>query len=310
MTVERMVGSSSRAMDARGHASARQRPKRDATRRARTAERPVALFIVGVLSTLALSAGWVTREERYLLPEHGLGYGLGIAGLGSMVLLLLYSLRKRVRALRKAAPIRYWFEIHMILGIVGPVAILFHCRFQLGSLNANVALACTLLVAASGVIGRILYTRVHYGLSGHRATLADAQQRLDSGRSRLRSLLERSPALALEVTRFESFALGKSGAGVMSIWRHLTLGIRARSTGRAGRRELRRVLKRRARTAAVGHTLRDAERELRDYVGAIRAVSEYGFYERLFAIWHVLHLPLTCLLYGSAAVHVLAVHFY
>jgi hypothetical protein len=74
-----------------------------------------------------------------------------------MLLLLLYSVRKRVRWLARFGETRHWFRTHMMLGIVGPVLILYHCNFDLGDLNSKVALYCTLLVAGSGVLGRYLY---------------------------------------------------------------------------------------------------------------------------------------------------------
>jgi hypothetical protein len=53
----------------------------------------------------------------------------------------------------------------MIMGIGGPLLILMHSTFQVGSLNAAVALYSMLLVAGSGVVGRFIYVRVHRGLS-------------------------------------------------------------------------------------------------------------------------------------------------
>jgi hypothetical protein len=39
-------------------------------------------------------------------------------------------------------------------------------------------------------------------------------------------------------------------------------------------------------------------------------VADYAFCERVFALWHAIHLPLCVLLFASAAVHVVAVHRY
>jgi hypothetical protein len=45
-------------------------------------------------------------------------------------------------------------------------------------------------------------------------------------------------------------------------------------------------------------------------VGLMRQVAQLAFYERLFSLWHVFHMPLFLLLVVSALVHVLAVHMY
>ena len=85
--------------------------------------------------------------ERYITPQRGLGYWLGITGGSMMLLLLIYSARKRFAWLRWLGGIPAWFEIHMMLGVVGPLLVLFHANFRLGATNSNVALICMLVVA-------------------------------------------------------------------------------------------------------------------------------------------------------------------
>jgi len=104
--------------------------------------------------------GMHARLERYITPQRGIGYWLGITGGSMMLLLLMYSARKRVSWLRWMGSIPAWFEFHMVLGVVGPLLILFHSNFSLGATNSNVALICMLLVAGSGVVGRYIYTRL------------------------------------------------------------------------------------------------------------------------------------------------------
>ena len=63
----------------------------------------------------------------------------------------------------------------MVLGVVGPLLVLFHANFHLGATNSNVALICMLLVAGSGVVGRYIYTRLHAHLDGTEDTLEQLQ---------------------------------------------------------------------------------------------------------------------------------------
>ena len=106
-----------------------------------------------VLVALFIYAGWQRRLEWPLTAESGAGYLLGIIGATMMLLLLLYPLRKHNRHLRKMGPVKYWFRLHMLFGVMGPVLILFHSGFQLGSLNSSIALFSPLLVAGSGLSG-------------------------------------------------------------------------------------------------------------------------------------------------------------
>jgi hypothetical protein len=47
-----------------------------------------------------------------------------------------------------------------------------------------------------------------------------------------------------------------------------------------------------------------------EHRGYLRQILELHFYERLFAIWHVLHIPLFIMMVITGFVHVYAVHAY
>lgn len=60
--------------------------------------------------------GWTQRELRLVDASEGLGYALGIIGASMMALMLLYTLRKRVRIFSRLMPFQWWFSVHMLLG--------------------------------------------------------------------------------------------------------------------------------------------------------------------------------------------------
>ena len=121
--------------------------------------------------TMALVAGWWYSDLDLISADAGIGYWLGIVGASLMALLLLYPLRKRAKSFQRLGPVRYWFRTHMVFGVAGPVLIIFHSNYDLGSLNSRIALFCTIIVALSGIIGRYIYAKLHYGLYGRRASL-------------------------------------------------------------------------------------------------------------------------------------------
>ena len=47
-----------------------------------------------------------------------------------------------------------------------------------------------------------------------------------------------------------------------------------------------------------------------NYLFEIERVSKFHTYERIFSLWHVLHIPLVYLLVATAIFHVIAVHMY
>jgi len=107
-------------------------------------------------------AGFIFPLKQYIEPGQGLGLGFGIIGSLMMLAVFSYSLRKRVKFTHKLSPLSSWFNVHIFLGIFGPIFILYHCRFSLGAENSNIALFSMLTVAVSGVIGRFLYNKVKY----------------------------------------------------------------------------------------------------------------------------------------------------
>lgn len=261
--------------------------------------------MVALLSAVAIAAGWRWRDEGNLVPDRGAGYALGIAGLAAMVLLLGYSLRKRAGWLRGLGNLRYWFELHMLLGILGPLAVLFHANFHARSVNATVALACMLVVAGSGFIGRFAYSRVHHGLFGHRESLAEVTRRADDSRSALHSALSAAPGVAECVREFEGQALARSSGVFAQLGLVLVLGHRTRATQRRAKRLLRASPP--GSLAVPAETIAAA---LRRHFALVRRVAEFGFYERLLALWHALHVPLCVVLFTAALIHVIAVNLY
>jgi hypothetical protein len=274
--------------------------------RTRSAPRGRLITVASLLAGILIAGGWYWRDERYLVAEEGLGYLLGVVGLACMCALLLYSCRKRMRILRSAGRISVWFQVHMLLGLFGPVAILYHCNFKPGSLNSNVALLCALVVAASGVVGRVIYTRIHHGLSDRRLTLDEVRGDVERAKQ---SLEGEGPVdgILVELAGFEAHVSRPQRGFIGSAWSYVSLGRTCRSAKRRAVRSLRGITAASSQTAS-GH--RQLERAVGQYVAAVRRVETLRVHERFFALWHVLHLPLAFLLYTSAAVHVVAVHMY
>jgi hypothetical protein len=156
-----------------------------------------AYALIGVF----LVAGWLLRDLKLLNPEQGTGYWLGIIGGSLMLSLLLYPLRKKVRFLHRLGSTRRWFRMHMILGLLGPLLVLYHCNFQLGSFNSRVALYCMLVVAVSGIIGRHFYAAIHRGLYGRKLTLGELQRELAISTGKSQGLATLMPKLIAKLDR-------------------------------------------------------------------------------------------------------------
>lgn len=262
--------------------------------------------------TIIMIAGWQNRDESYIIAESGLGYWLGVAGASMMLLLLFYPLRKKARFMRNWGPIKYWFRIHMILGVLGPTLILFHCNFHLGSLNSNVALFSMIIVSWSGLAGRYFYTKIHYGLYGTRASLKELGKVSNLAHDGFVTTLDSTPEFKERLQRFETLALTPPRGLLHGIWRALLFGIRTRWTYFALNRILKRAFRQQSNLSPKEqrHHIKTARHYLNDYLKMIRKTAEFTVYERLFSLWHLLHMPLFLILVISSLVHVYAVHVY
>ncbi|MBV8144467.1 MAG: hypothetical protein JO184_05615 [Gammaproteobacteria bacterium] len=264
---------------------------------------------------VVLYLGWTMPTERYITPTRGFGYALGIIGGSLMLVLLLYSARKHFRWLRFLGPTPSWFKFHMVLGIVGPLCILFHSNFKTGAANSNVALFCMLTVAGSGFIGRYLYAHIHSGLYGRKLHLGELQEsafglrEVSGSVSFLPDLVAR-----LEVAEKRLLASGPH-LSMLGFLKPLVVRVASIKARWQLHGYVRRGLRANARTnhviAAESKRLRRTANGYIDRrLAATRRVAEFQGYERLFSLWHALHIPLIFMLIIAAVVHVIAVNVY
>jgi hypothetical protein len=268
-----------------------------------------------VFLAAAVCVGWLLRREDLVNPEEGLGYWLGIIGGSLMLLLLLYPAGKKSSLLRRLGLVKHWFRIHMIFGLVGPALILYHCNFRVAALNSKVALYSMLAVAMSGIIGRYFYTRIHRGLYGKRANIEGLREEISDALGNNRGLAAIFPEFIQELHKVSAKLIGDEHTRAISMRHSLSWIFKYYLVRLHLYFQINKEL--RARAAMNGVVRRNAKKLRKtanayaaQQVGLMRQVAQLAFYERLFSLWHVFHMPLFLLLVVSALVHVLAVHMY
>ena len=254
-----------------------------------------------LLVAAAASGGFQLRGEFILSPESGLGYALGIIGGVMILLLLVYPLRKHSNILRRLGAVHQWFRLHMMLGILGPLCILFHCNFSLGAVNSNITLLCMGLMVSSGLVGRFIYSRIHYGLYGHKASLEELKN--DQMNSEL-FIVRRSEGAEVvsdalrQLKSLQDYAQRPLGL-VARVWRLLTLSLWTRLLTW----NIRRRLAGSQVPAQINHYLDN-------YIDSMKKINGFAFFDRLFSQWHALHMPIFFMLVITGSVHVWSVHRY
>ncbi|MCW8922471.1 MAG: pyridine nucleotide-disulfide oxidoreductase [Gammaproteobacteria bacterium] len=270
-------------------------------------------FVFGVLTIILIWWGVERRDLNLISAESGLGYALGIVGAILMLLLLVYPLRKRVRVISRFGSIKFWFRTHMLFGVLGPVLILFHSNFQIGSLNSTVAMLCMLTVAISGLVGRYLYGKIHHGLYGSHIEMKELKTVTQEVERGLSNELGEDEFLQKLYVYENSFTQSKSL--LMTIMMFISAQIKTRilykrELADLDKRLLENVNSRIWNQQEYGVHKKLIHGLLADFFRSIRKTAGYIVSEKLFSLWHLLHLPIFFLMLISALVHVFVVHMY
>ncbi len=272
------------------------------------------LFAISVL--LILYAGWKTHLENYITAESGLGYWLGIVGTVMMFSTLFYSLRKRLKSMRNWGAIRTWFTVHMVLGIIGPVIIVFHSNYSLGSSkNEQVAMISMIIVVISGIVGRYLHDKILYGLYKTEATLEHSP--IDSlfPKSLASQLQKTEPEFMKKILNYKQNCQIDASGLIQCFFNMLTTHFQIALI----KPKAKKILLQSSKELATHNNWTEeqfkensktASMALLDYLDKIQKITVLTFYERLLSVWYFLHVPLFYMMMFSVIFHIIAVHMY
>jgi hypothetical protein len=236
----------------------------------------------------------------YYMPGDEIGYNIGLIGGLMMLAMFSYPLRKRFALMRRLGEMRYWFSVHMMFGIFGPTLVLFHSTFHVHSVNAGVALTCMLVVAGSGILGRYAYRHMHHGLYGSMQSMHVIREELLGRKDDADSKLVKYPAVIFILHRFQHYALQPDMPFLAKVVRFFSLPL------------LRQVANLRCKLMIPKFSREDREARLLvlDYLYGVERAAQFRVFERMFSLWHVMHIPLVFMLVATAIWHIVAVHMY
>jgi uncharacterized membrane protein SirB2 len=106
-----------------------------------------------------------TDLHPLLRPSGLVGNLLGVAGVSLMVVMHVYTLRKKARWMSRLGSPTIWLEFHIFCGVLGPVLITLHTSFKFNGL-ISVAYWSMVIVVLSGFVGRYLYVRIPRSIRG------------------------------------------------------------------------------------------------------------------------------------------------
>jgi hypothetical protein len=255
-------------------------------------------LVISLLAVLAITAAFsYVAQDGIPSPASALGHGMGVVGFLLMLSTeTLYSIRKRFTSFTLFS-MNTWLRIHIVTGIVGSYLVVLHSGWKFNGL-AGVLTGLTLVMVASGLIGRYIYTALPRNLEGVELEVADLEEqiagldfKLAGAEEEMQLLFPSSAAVDLMVAQ-----LPQRG------WRLFL-----------GRWWLERRLHQRLRRTFADLPPEQAEKLetlLESRYRLQLQVRSLAMVRRVFALWHLFHVPLSIMLFTLAFVHVGAALYY
>lgn len=228
------------------------------------------------------------------------GHGIGILGFVLMLMTeTLYSLRKRSRTARWGR-MSSWLQFHIFTGIVGPYMVFLHTSFQFNGL-AGLLTLFTLIIVASGFIGRYIYTAVPRTVDGGEVASEELQRRILETERDLNALMSAQPELASRLADLLAVPAGRAGMETGAIFERSLQDWKFRLKWRGAGRGMPEA----ARTqVAQLKKLQFQKRALNRQVNSLVAAR------RTLALWQTIHIPIGVAVFTTAFIHIAAVLYF
>ncbi|MFN8580345.1 MAG: hypothetical protein U0163_05115 [Gemmatimonadaceae bacterium] len=271
------------------------------------------VLMVGVLAAInawGLPYYMATREARVRSPLHAflkpsgyIGQSAGILALLVFTFLWLYPLRKKWKALAFTGSIGKWLDVHVATAIGLPLLLTIHAAWNSDGV-IGMGFDAMLVVCASGVVGRYLYTRIPRTRTGVELTRDEVAGR----RKELVTEIAVATGLTAEAIE-QTLDVGASARLGKGAWAALKQLV----TNDVQRWRLSRELPRRwAALAPNGkavnpHQVKKAVRLARREIALTQQSNMLDATHRLFRFWHVAHKPFALTALIAVIIHVTVV---
>jgi hypothetical protein len=237
-------------------------------------------------------------DYRLLRPAGTYGLAYGIAGAAMMILMLIYSLRKRTRIIGRTLPLRNLLDIHIYLGVMGPLLILLHTSFKVQGLVA-VSFWSMVAVALSGYFGRYLYMQIPRNIVGDELSLQEIERTNATYTAALTSRFSLDAETIGRTDRlFQSVVINEETGAWTAVAKLLVGDIVRPLTRRRLKRQLGRILLLPKNQFIEFFEISFSRALLRRRIALLSQV------QRLFHYWHVIHKPFAIVMYVIMCIHI------
>ena len=225
-------------------------------------------------------------------PGRWLSLWLGWTGLGLMIVMNLYSMRKRFSFMSNMGKLSSWLDFHIFCGLLGPTLIFFHCDFKVRGL-VGISFWSMVVSFSSGIIGRYFYVQ----LLRAKVDLENEAQRI---RKQIESLLEKMKMQTTEsdknfaftqALQFVGVPADVDNAGAFKVFMSSIIGDL--------RLTISQITPPSGWPAATSYFLAQ-------FALAKRKAVTLEQFKKLMGYWHAFHFPFAIFMYVVAVIHVAA----
>jgi len=149
------------------------------------------LVLIAVVGAVLFEA-FLSMERVLPFGHTRQGHVTGWVGLAVILFVFVYPIRKRVD--RNRTWPRGWFQVHMVVGVVGPLLIVLHAGAHLHALVPILAIVAMGIVALSGIIGQAVHYLALRTLNEERRQFLQQGVSQDEAEARLHDVASREEA--------------------------------------------------------------------------------------------------------------------
>ena len=252
--------------------------------------------IVSILLYVGFDYYTIPLEERHfhalnqsLKASGTIGHGLGIVGSVFIIIgVFSYMFRKRLRFFSRIGILKHWLEFHIFLCTLGPFLILFHTTFKFGGI-VSVSFWSMVAVFLSGIVGRYIYLQMPRSIEGQELTMLELEdQKIEMNKQLRQSIILDESIYEL----LDDFPLAEKKKNIF--WGRSKEEKAAIKTLKAELKMQDIPLKR----------AREVVQLYKDQLALKRRIDRLETMQKLFAYWHVAHLPFALIMLVVMIIHV------
>lgn len=247
--------------------------------------------------------GYLKRYPVIYEPSKGIWHPVGWVGSSMMIIMMVYSVRKRIALFESFGSLRHWLSFHMSLGIMGPILVTFHTTFKFGGIIAT-SFWCMILTVIFGILGRYIYIQIPRNLSGTELETSKIDKMVESLDKELDKYLKDVNITDL----FKEISTADEKAKSLNIIGALIFMIRTDIANLYKIAHLKKIIKSRYRL--TGKARKEIVLLLKKKAALIRQRNFLTTSHRLLHYWHVFHIPLSIVMFLIMFLHIIVYYLF